>query len=115
VTEKVDRDRLRVTAMTEAAEEARSDAAGGKGKFLEPGLTQKAILLDLIHLTESAERLSPGFKQANPGIPWERLSGLRNRGLVHDYSEVDLEDVWAFVRDELPRIRKRLGRVKYTR
>ncbi|MFZ1023446.1 MAG: HepT-like ribonuclease domain-containing protein [Thermoplasmata archaeon] len=77
--------------MVEASEEARRDSEGGKGTFLTPGMPQKAVLLDLIHLTESAERTSPGFKKGNSRIPWERLSALRNRGLVHDYMEVDLE------------------------
>lgn len=114
MTGKTDRDRLRIIAMIQAAEEAKRDSATGKGAFLEPGLAQKATLLDLIHLTESAEKLSSSLKQRNPRIPWERLSRLRNNGLVHDYIEVDLEDVWSFVRDELPRIRRQLDRVAHT-
>lgn len=99
--------------MVEAAEEAKRDAAGGKSTFLEAGLVQKAILLDLIHLTESAEKTSAGLKKRNPTIPWARLARLRNRGLVHDYAEADLEDIWAFVQQELPRIRRRLDRLRY--
>ena len=114
MTAKPSRDRLRVAAMIQAAEEAKRDASGGKGTFLVPGLPQKAVLLDLIHFTESAERASAGLKKSNPGIPWARLSRLRNHGLVHDYAEVELEDLWTFVRDELPRIRRRLDRMVYS-
>jgi uncharacterized protein with HEPN domain len=110
MTGKASRDRLRVTAMTEAAEEAKRDSSEGKTAFLQGGLAQKAVLLDLIHFTESAEKTSPAFKRRNPRVPWQRLSRLRNRGLVHDYVEVDLEDIWTFVRDELPRIRRLLDR-----
>jgi len=113
LTGKVERDRLRVAAMIEAAGEAKLDSSEGKATFLEAGKTQKAVLLDLIHFTESAERTSHGFKLKNPTIPWDRLSRLRNRGLVHDYTEVDLEDIWAFVSIELPKIRKRLDRAKF--
>jgi uncharacterized protein with HEPN domain len=113
VTGKASRDRLRVTAMIQAAEEAKRDSEGGRQIFFGPGMPQKAVLLDLIHFTESAERASPGFKKFNSRIPWERLSGLRNRGLVHDYMEVDLEDIWGFVKGELPHIRRQLDRVKY--
>jgi uncharacterized protein with HEPN domain len=113
VNAKAARDRLRVTAMIEAAEETKRDASHGKAAFLETGLRQKAVLLDLIHLTESAEKASPGLKRRNPSIPWARLSRLRNRGLVHDYAEADLEDIWAFVRDELPGIRRQLDRLVY--
>jgi len=113
VNDKPARDRLRVAAMIDAAEEAKRESAEGKTRFLEGGLLQKAILLDLIHFTESAEKTSPAFKSRNSRIPWSRLSRLRNRGLVHDYAEADLEDVWRFVRDELPRIRRALDRVTY--
>jgi uncharacterized protein with HEPN domain len=113
MTAKPSRDRLRVIAMVQAAEEAKRDAAIGKETFMAPGLTQKAVLLDLIRLTESAEKVSSGLKGTNPKIPWERLSRLRNRGLVHDYNEVDLEEIWSFVRNELPRIRRQLDRLSY--
>jgi uncharacterized protein with HEPN domain len=113
VTTKAERDRLRITAMLQSAGEAVDDSATGKAAVLEGGLTQKAVLLDLIHLTESADRVSPGVKKLNPGVPWERLRRLRNRGLVHDYAEVDLEEVWEFVREELPRVRRQLNRMKF--
>jgi uncharacterized protein with HEPN domain len=101
--------------MIEAAEEAKRDSTVGKGLFLQPGPSQKSILLDLIHLTESADRTSPGLKRLNPQVPWERLSRLRNRGLVHDYGDIDLEDLWMFVKDELPRIRRLLDHIHYPR
>jgi uncharacterized protein with HEPN domain len=113
MTSKATRDQLRVTAMTEAAEEAKRDSAAGKATFLEGGLVQKAVLLDLIHFTESAEKTSPAFKQLNPRVPWQRLSRLRNRGLVHDYVEVDSEDLWTFVREEMPGIRRLLDRAVF--
>ena len=114
MSEAEDRDRLRVSAMIQAAEEAKRDSAGGKAAFLQPGLAQKAVLLDLIHLTESAEKTSVSLKKLNPNLPWEKLSRMRNHGLVHEYGEVDLEELWNFVRDELPRLRTKLERLKYT-
>jgi uncharacterized protein with HEPN domain len=112
MTGKSERDRLRVAAMIEAIEEARRDAPESRDEFLRGGLAQKAVLLDLIHLTESGERASAGLKRLNPRIPWERLSRLRNRGLVHEYTAVDLEEIWAFVKEELPRLRRQLDRIR---
>lgn len=99
--------------MIEAAEEAKRDSSGGREEFLAGGLVQKAVLLDLIHLTESADRASTGFKKLNPKIPWEQFSRLRNKGLVHDYAQVDLGEIWAFVQGELPKLRRQLDRVRY--
>ncbi len=107
------RDRLRVSAMIEAAEEARRDASGGSESFVQADIVQKAVLIDLIHLTESADRTSTSLKKLNPRVPWERLNRLRNHGPVHEYIEVDLDDLWAFVRVELPRLRRRLERIVY--
>jgi uncharacterized protein with HEPN domain len=115
MTGKADRDRLTVASMIDAAEEAKRDAAAGKEAFFEGGLVQKAVLLDLIHLTESADGVSSGSKKLNPQIPWVRLSRLRNPGLVHHYVEVNLEDIWDFTRNELPRIRRVMDRIKYPR
>jgi uncharacterized protein with HEPN domain len=113
MTQKAGRDRLRLVAMVQAAEDAMRDAPGTKEAFLRPGLNQKAVLLDLIHLTESAEKTSPGFKRANPTIAWARLSRMRNEGLVHDYLTVDLDELWRFLRSDLPRLRRQLDRVRY--
>jgi uncharacterized protein with HEPN domain len=113
VSGKSSRDRLRVTAMIDAAEEAKRDSAMGKERFMEPGQVQKSVLLDLIRLTESADKTSASLKKKNPLIPWGKLITLRNHGLVHDYAGVDLRDVWIFVREELPKIRRQLDRVRY--
>ena len=110
---KSDRDQLRIVLMIEAAEEATRDSAGGREEFMSDRRSRSVVLLDLIHLTESADKLSAGFKKAHPDVDWKRLSDLRNRGLVHDYPEADLEDIWKFVREELPRIRRRLARVSF--
>jgi uncharacterized protein with HEPN domain len=85
VSARMTRDLLRVTSMIQAVEEAKRNTSAGKESFMGGGLVQKAVLLDLIHLTESAERTSPGLKQLNRKIGWRRLSRLRNRGPVHDF------------------------------
>jgi len=108
-----DRDHLRIVQMLEAAEEAIRDAACGHAEFVSDRRSRSVVLLDLIHLTESADKLSVAFKKLNPGIDWRRLSELRNRGLVHEYPDVDIEDIWRFVREELPRLKRRLGRVSF--
>jgi uncharacterized protein with HEPN domain len=100
--------------MIHAAEEAKRDSVEGKDVFMEPGRVQKSVLLDLIYLTESGDKVSSSLKKHNPQIPWERLSGLRNHGLVHDYTDFNLEDVWTFVREELPKIRRQLDRIRYS-
>jgi len=114
IAEKRERDRFRVALMIEAAELARRDAEPGREAFLNDRRSRAVLLLDLIHLTESADKLSASFKKGNPAVDWRRLRELRNEGLVHDYPEADLADIWSFVRNELPKLRRRLDRVAYS-
>lgn len=50
---------------------------------------------------EAAGRISEDGRRAYPGIPWPQVVGMRNR-LVHAYFEVDLDEIWRTVRDDLP-------------
>lgn len=72
------------------------------------------MLLDLIHMTESAEKTSASLKKLNLNIPWETLSWMRNHGIVHESGEVDREELWDSVREELPRLRSQFDRLRHT-
>ena len=55
------------------------------------------LRLALTHLIqtigEAARRVSPGFQQSHPQIPWKNIIGMRHR-VVHDYIHVDYDLVW---------------------
>lgn len=36
-----------------------------------------------------------------PGIPWMKISGLRNR-IVHDYGSIQLDIIYNTVKNDLP-------------
>jgi uncharacterized protein with HEPN domain len=63
------------------------------------------LQLALVHLIqtlgEAARRVSVGFRQAHPEIPWAAIVGMRHR-VVHDYLHVDLEIVWRVATEDLP-------------
>lgn len=50
---------------------------------------------------EAAARLSGDFKSRHPGVPWTAIIGMRNR-LVHAYFDIDYEQVWKALTEELP-------------
>jgi len=56
---------------------------------------------------EAANRVSPGFQQAHPEIPWRKIVAQRNV-LVHEYGDVDPALIWDLVREHLPRLADRL-------
>jgi uncharacterized protein with HEPN domain len=64
--------------------------------------SQSAILHQLLVLGEAAKRLSDAFRdtRAKDG-PWRAIVGMRDR-LIHGYDDVDLEEVWRTVENDLP-------------
>jgi uncharacterized protein with HEPN domain len=64
-------------------------------------LHQAAVVRCLGIIGEAANKVSQEFRNAHPEIEWRDIIGMRNR-LIHDYTEVRLDIVWAVLQDELP-------------
>ncbi len=69
-------------------------------------LNEDEVLLDsmlfrMIQISENAKKLSAEYKKENPGLPWDEMSGLRNR-IVHDYGSVDLKIVYETLKYDIP-------------
>jgi len=74
-----------------------------KKSFAKDLKTQAALCRQLEIIGEAATRLSLEFRKSNPAVPWRQMIGMRNI-LIHLYEEVDNEDLWGTVRDDLPRL-----------
>lgn len=75
-------------------------------------LNQNEILLDsmmfrMIQISENAKYLTEEYKQKRTFIPWNAISGLRNR-IVHDYGNVDLNIIYETLKYDIPELRKLL-------
>jgi uncharacterized protein with HEPN domain len=81
-----------------------------KAAFLTDLKTQAAILHELLVLGEGAKRLSTGFRDEHPDVPWKAIAGMRDR-LLHGYDDVDLDLVWKTVDEDLPSLVTRLERL----
>ncbi len=64
---------------------------------------QDAILRRIMIIGEATKRLSSDFKKQHPAIPWKQIAGMRDV-LTHDYDEVDLDEVWTVVNENLPQL-----------
>lgn len=56
-----------------------------------------------IPLGEAAKRLSLEFREQHGKIPWQKVAGMRDK-LVHEYEDVDLDEVWKTARSDIPRL-----------
>lgn len=78
---------------------------GGMDKpaFLDDIKTQSSVLYRLGVIGEAVKRLSPEFRSRQPGVPWKEVAGMRDK-VVHDYDEVDLDEVWKTATADIPRL-----------
>ena len=74
-----------------------------KSQFLDDEKTQSAVIHQLLILGEAAKRLSAEFRSAHPQLPWKMMAGMRDK-LVHEYDDVDLDEVWETLSGDVPRV-----------
>lgn len=65
--------------------------------------TQSAILHQLLIIGEATKRVSDAFRVRHSQIPWRLMAGMRDK-LVHEYDDVDLDEVWNTVSNDLPKL-----------
>ena len=96
------RDVAWVLDMLQASRKALNYARGlSEEQFGSSSLHQDAILRQLTIVGEAAKRVSVDFRIDHHGIPWRQIAGFRDV-VVHDYSRVDLQEVWRIVQQDLP-------------
>ncbi len=109
MTAPLDKDREALGHMIQCAEAVQTYTKGGKSRFMANVQQQDAVARRLEILGEAARRISPGFREAHPTVPWRSIIGLRNF-LIHAYDSVDLEKVWnavgLAVNDVLPALKR---------
>lgn len=77
-------------------------------------LVQDAVIRQLGIIGEAARRVSSAMQQAHPEVPWADIIGTRNI-LIHDYLDVDVQEVWKTIQDDLPVLRAQVGKILQTR
>jgi uncharacterized protein with HEPN domain len=101
-------DKTRVRHMLDVAEEA-----GGfiKGKDLRDIVGDRALAFALVKeieiVGEAASKISEEFRGKHPEISWQDIIAMRNR-LIHAYCDIDCEVVWDTVKNELPKLARKL-------
>jgi len=104
-------DRIRLQHMLDAVNEALSFIQGK----IRPDLDQERMLvLSLIReleiIGEAASKVSPETRSQTSAVPWQDITGMRNR-LIHAYFDVDLDSVWSTVTKDLPVLKAELQKI----
>jgi uncharacterized protein with HEPN domain len=104
-------DRVRLQHMLDAANEALTFIQGKNRADLD---IDRMLVLSLIReleiIGEAASKISAEIRSQNTSIPWQDISGMRNR-LIHAYFDVDLDTVWSTVSRDLPTLKAELEKI----
>ena len=72
-------------------------------EFYRNELVQDAVAWRVTIIGEAARRVREATRLQVPQLPWKLMTHMRNR-LVHEYTNIRLDIVWATVNDDLPEL-----------
>jgi len=73
--------------------------------------TQDAVIRNLEIMGEAVKNLPESCKELHPEVPWARMAAMRDK-LIHHYFGVSLAITWTTVKEDLPRIRPVLLKIR---
>jgi uncharacterized protein with HEPN domain len=91
-------DLVRLRHMKEVIAFASGETRASLGKDRKLAL---AIVKDVEIIGEAASKVSEETRERHPGIAWRPIIAMRNR-LIHAYFEIDFDQVWSAVTEDLP-------------
>lgn len=104
-------DRIRLQHMLDAAREAMASLHGRRRSDLDQDVIWALGLIKSVEMIgEAASRISAETQGMYPEVPWGAIVAMRNR-LVHVYFDIDLDQVWNTLTQDLPILAAQLDRI----
>ncbi len=83
-------------------------------QFLQNKLLQDGAIYRLGIIGKASGNFSDEFRKQHSEVPWSQIIGLRNRVIhayFHEYFNLDLDIVWDIVKDDLPDLKQKMGKM----
>ena len=84
--------------------------AGGRAEFDQSDLVRVWVVHHIEIIGEAARAMTAELRTAHPEIPWAPISAMRNI-LVHQYFDIDPEEVWSVVARDLPTLKQQITKI----
>ena len=75
--------------------------------FMKNDLVQDGVIRQIEIIGEAVKRLSNDLKSQSPNVPWQDISGMRDK-LIHDYFGVDIDTVWLTAKKDIPHLKEEI-------
>ncbi len=102
--------KARLQDILSAIEQIEKYRARGRAAFDQDELIQIWMVHHLQIIGEAAAQLGRSFHETYPYAPWAQIVAMRNI-LVHQYSGVDLNEIWNAVENDIPELRQAIERL----
>jgi len=103
----VRRDLDRLQDVLEAIDRIQQRTSLSRESFDADPLVQVWVVHHLEIVGEACRGLSDELRSRYPEVPWSAIIGMRNI-LVHDYFGLNLDEVWAAVERDVPKLRQQV-------
>jgi uncharacterized protein with HEPN domain len=74
-----------------------------RAEFDADDKTQAAVLYRILIIGEATKRISQGFREDYPHIPWKEMAGMRDV-VSHAYDRINLNVVWDVIENKIPQL-----------
>lgn len=79
-------------------------------EFLQDQKTQDAVIRQIAVIGEAMNKMDTEFLDKHPELPSKEAVSMRNI-LVHDYDNVDLEELWKTIKVDLPILKEMVSKI----
>jgi uncharacterized protein with HEPN domain len=100
-------DSERLRDILKAIDQILAKTSQGRAAFDSDEMLQVWVLHYLQIVGEASRCLSQQFRQRHPDRVWSKAAGMRHI-LVHHYFEIDADQIWKVVENDLPELRRRV-------